>query len=861
MHSNIHSVSHSRTSSVTEEMSNLIDKVSSVNIEDGYVDMEPSKKIADHAMSPTGSFCSVTSSTPSNDLRFSEYHLEKVSSYFPPNEDKENRPARAYSVGSRPDHVTKIISRPEITSNAVSATEAARTRAFSVGSRSKVQKDNRILNHGTPPHCHLHHLNSTSHSANKSSSAPLLAGAPYGNSSLHLYNSNHSSVEPLDMMEMDFSSNRTTSSSSNKTSYGLDFKIQNANAKSPSGLPVSKSNTQFVNKNTVEGYMDMSPVGLSKAGYVEMKPVEHLNSGVAQQKGLYDSKKASFSKSPPTSNMANLSKPVKIGSEGYVEMIWNNSILIGKPQNHGRMSSLPITINNSKDSTESNSVVSSSTSPNFNSSHLKKHNENDLETNYSKGNTPKSSPGVSPSIPVTPSPFSSLKRHPKKHQFRRNSKELSTSITAQSPTFPFNITSPVSPVKPIMQPVTSNAGELLDKKSSANPSCSGDQEGLKILSECSYIDESVSDYMEMNPRSLTTVREINESNLNKIGVDKDTKQLINNATKVFESGSTPVDLSEYISLNPNATLKSKWENSGDDSLSDNSHYNISSSKSINLQSSKPITTPDPQNLIRKISVPTYPNNFTFQSIDMKEQQSILSSHPLANKNIMPNPLVKSNVSISSINQMQMVRKPKLVTITSQTQPITANFKPIISSEFCEPRPVKSNSPKPVESVFNRQLMNALSDFKSVKSESSNANLRNDGYEMLIAQNGKNAQSRPSSVNKSKKGNGCSNSRPPSVTSQGDVSGGNGSRSRPSSVSSELSNTPTNSRPASVTGERESSSRGLHYASLQLDNASDRSPRPPPTPIANRQMFSYAQIDFVKSEELKNSKNVISKTKN
>lgn len=849
-------------------MSNMIDKVPPADINDGYVDMEPSKKITDHAMSPTGSFCSVTSSTPSNDLRFSEFHLEKVSSYFPPNEDKENRPARAYSVGSRPDHITKIISRPETMSNTVTATEAARTRAFSVGSRSKGQKDNRILNHGTPPHCHLHHLNSTSHSTNKSSSAPLLAGAPYGNSSSYLYNSNHSSVEPLDMMEMDFSSNRTTSTSSIKPSYGMDIKIQNSCAKSPSGLPVSKSNAQFMNKNTVEGYMDMSPVGLSKAGYVEMKPVEHLISNAAQQKVLRDSKKASFSKSPPSSNVANLSKPMKVGSEGYVEMTWNNSKSTGKQQSHGRMSSLPITINsnNSKDSTESNSVVSSSTSPNFNSSHLKKHNEHDSEENYSKGNTPKSSPGVSPMIPVVPSPLSSLKRHSKKQQMRRNSKELSSSIIARSPTFPFDITSPVSPVKPIMQPVTSNAGELLDKKSSANPSCSSgkvDHDSLvKMLSECSFIDEPVSDYMEMNPRSLTTVKEINESNLNKIGVDKDTKQLINNATKVFDSGSTPVDFSEYISLNPNAKIL-KWQKSADDSVSNGSLYNTSSSKSINLQSSKPITT-EPQNIIRKISVPTYPSNYTFESIDtnIKEHQSILSSHPLANKNIMPNPQLKSNVSISSINQVQTVRKPKLVTITSQTQPITANFKPITSSEFCEPRSTKSNSPKPVESVFNRQLMNALSDFKSVKSESSNSNLKNDGYEILIAQNGKNTQSRPNSVNKSKKGNGCSNnSRPPSVASQGDVSGGNGSRSRPSSVSSELSNTPTNSRPASVTGEREGSSRGLHYASLQLDNVLDRSPRPPPTPIANRQTFSYAQIDFVKSEELKNSKNVISKTKN
>lgn len=59
-------------------------------------------------MSPASS-CSVTSGTPSTDMRFSEYHLEKVSSYFTPSEEEEtsslDRPTRAYSVGSRPDAV------------------------------------------------------------------------------------------------------------------------------------------------------------------------------------------------------------------------------------------------------------------------------------------------------------------------------------------------------------------------------------------------------------------------------------------------------------------------------------------------------------------------------------------------------------------------------------------------------------------------------------------------------------------------------------------------------------------------------------------------------------------------------------
>lgn len=47
---------------------------------------------------------SITSGTPSTDIRFAEYSLDKVSTYFAPEEEitPSERPARAYSVGSRP---------------------------------------------------------------------------------------------------------------------------------------------------------------------------------------------------------------------------------------------------------------------------------------------------------------------------------------------------------------------------------------------------------------------------------------------------------------------------------------------------------------------------------------------------------------------------------------------------------------------------------------------------------------------------------------------------------------------------------------------------------------------------------------
>ncbi|GJQ80083.1 hypothetical protein Trydic_g19366 [Trypoxylus dichotomus] len=179
--------------------------------DDGYVDMSPSSRNHHAFMSPTASLSSVTSGTPSTDLRFSEYTMDKVSSYLATSEDEgSDRPARAYSFGSRPE-------TGKFRTN--HASEAARERAYSFGAKTK-KVHNRIL----PPY------GTYQHTGAKSSSAPLL-------SSYRLQGS-HSSLNPLtdDHMELDFSkpiiSNTTTSNS---------------------------------------GYLDMKP-GKTLSGYVEMKP-------------------------------------------------------------------------------------------------------------------------------------------------------------------------------------------------------------------------------------------------------------------------------------------------------------------------------------------------------------------------------------------------------------------------------------------------------------------------------------------------------------------------------------------------------------------------------------------------------------
>ncbi|XP_063917570.1 insulin receptor substrate 1-B isoform X2 [Zophobas morio] len=174
--------------------------------DDGYVDMSP--KGRHHNNSPTASLSSVTSGTPSTDMRFADFRLEKVTSYLT-SEDDDARPTRAYSVGSKPEGYKKY------TEMLAGNSDNLRVRALSVGSK---KGPGRVL----PPHGYH------AHQGAKSSSAPILSNSRGQGS--------HNSIGPMDdLMEMDFSSR--------------------------SGSSVNNS-----------GYMDMRPGPKNNHGYVEMKP-------------------------------------------------------------------------------------------------------------------------------------------------------------------------------------------------------------------------------------------------------------------------------------------------------------------------------------------------------------------------------------------------------------------------------------------------------------------------------------------------------------------------------------------------------------------------------------------------------------
>lgn len=114
-----------------------------------YIDMEASHRQHANAntnssISSAASSCSITSGTPSTDMRFAEYQLDKIVSHFTPDDDDPSfiadRPIRAYSVGSRLEHNKRKLRVDMLTAEHCNNSPSSRVRAFSVGSKAKVAR-------------------------------------------------------------------------------------------------------------------------------------------------------------------------------------------------------------------------------------------------------------------------------------------------------------------------------------------------------------------------------------------------------------------------------------------------------------------------------------------------------------------------------------------------------------------------------------------------------------------------------------------------------------------------------------------------------------------------------------------------
>ncbi|XP_077267406.1 insulin receptor substrate 1 chico isoform X3 [Temnothorax americanus] len=249
--------SHSRGSSLVEE-STVDGYVPMAPVgDDGYVDMDPVNShnghFPDDMSQNDGSSCSVTSGTPSTDLRFSEYHLDKVTSFLTPGEDLQARPTRAYSVGSRPEQANRHRkNRLDITPQ-----DANRVRAFSVGSRSKRPEIGRLANIITAP------LPSSDTSNSKSSSAPLLSSSWGHNSGC-----SGASDRMEDLMELDFTRPSIPTALSSPPSSGSQ----------PQSQPQPYST--YSTATDTSSYVDMSPGQApipTTAPYVDMSGINKIN--------------------------------------------------------------------------------------------------------------------------------------------------------------------------------------------------------------------------------------------------------------------------------------------------------------------------------------------------------------------------------------------------------------------------------------------------------------------------------------------------------------------------------------------------------------------------------------------------------
>lgn len=531
--------------------------------DDGYVDMiSPHSRLMN--MSPAASTSSVTSGTPSTDMRFAEYHLEKVSSYFAPSEEEEtgDRPIRAYSVGSRPEtyknhHKSELSTTPE----------SSRARAFSVGSRTK-KIYNRILHpHGTHPHPGV-----------KSSSAPILSNSRLQGS--------HDKVDYL--MEVDFS--RVNGNHNNHSAY-MEMK---PSYRTPSGYVDMKPGNKI---EEVHPYVDMSsgssPAKSSFAAssqesfpFIDATPVtttvctDYMDMNGPQKINRTASKLSSYALAPkqvePASKLNEINpymdmnfsakdrnslqlstSPAKASispkyqqaspgafdymdmdfharnartsesesaaqtPDGYVEMTLgkqkgSNSdsnkssddyiSMTGKKKEKKqskkeRVRSQPIAI---QQTTSSNNTKTSSGSPLYSTVCRK----------FSTGTPPKMFLPLSSNSNA--SSYSSLPRQKSRKNSRRDSKDSSSSSvttpSSSSTIFPISINSPCSPIKP---PTTNNSSQQpspLPNRLKPWPSCSAEDDYTMMDFEKPKKIQDTSEYVNFNPKpgAVAPIAQIND---------------------------------------------------------------------------------------------------------------------------------------------------------------------------------------------------------------------------------------------------------------------------------------------------------------------------------------------------------------
>lgn len=299
-------------------------------IHEDYTNMQPPTG----DMSSATSSCSITSGTPSTDIRFSEYHLEKVHAQFTPSEDDEllTRPPRTWSVGSKLEHSK----RKHHTDRVTNEMNNSRLRAYSVGSRimknPNVRQDEASVSHSgssTPSHnspvaMNHHEINnntrtSSNNKSKKSSSAPILAQNFAGRTS-------HGSVDHMDdLMEIDYS-NRSGADSGGSNLMEIDYSNRNnsgstgfSHKSSPVNIP-NKSNEDYaIKSNTPSNYVDMRPGSVRRTNH-EQNDADYMDMTHSSLTGRGSSSSTPLSSSPMKVRTNPLMPPPFQNNSNYVDM-------------------------------------------------------------------------------------------------------------------------------------------------------------------------------------------------------------------------------------------------------------------------------------------------------------------------------------------------------------------------------------------------------------------------------------------------------------------------------------------------------------------------------------------------------------
>jgi insulin receptor substrate 1 len=311
---------HSRASSLAEDNEGYVPMHPSNNLPNGedYMDMQPPASTNSSRTSTRGgdissatSSCSITSGTPSTDIRFSEYHLDKVQACFTPSEDDDllDRPPRTYSVGSKLEHSKRKLH----TDRVIAEHSNPRHRAYSVGSRSiKVTRaeltslsGSQTSSHNSPVATNHREINNNNSSSKnkKSSSAPLLMNN-FGRTA-------HGSFDHMDdLMEIDFSSRSTDSTNSNLNN------ISSTPVKSsPVNIP-TKTNEDYINMSGRHS-KNNTPVG----AYVDMRPVGNRRVSENNDNDYMDMNRPRGSLRTVKTSSSLSSSPLKTGSARTVPLL------------------------------------------------------------------------------------------------------------------------------------------------------------------------------------------------------------------------------------------------------------------------------------------------------------------------------------------------------------------------------------------------------------------------------------------------------------------------------------------------------------------------------------------------------------